>query len=541
MQSNDWAFWWELGVFYHIYPQSFKDSNNDGIGDLQGIIQKLDYLQDLHINAIWLSPVYQSPLVDEGYDISDYKMIHPQYGTMDDFMQLLDEAHKRGIRVVMDMVLNHTSDQHPWFLESKSSKDNPKRDWYIWQPPKNGKKPNNWRTNFGKKAWKYDTETGEYYYHSFFRQQPDLNWHNPEVKREMFNIMKFWLDKGVDGFRLDVINLLFKDKEFKNNPVDSVFSSKKIFNRNQPEIYELLKEIRELLDKYPGRIGIGEIYMLPADNAKLATGFLGNGFNMLHLAFDFSLIFTFWRAPAYYKTIRNHYRHLPSEGWACFFLSNHDIGRSVKRTPFSFHKYAKAKLHAVLLLTLKGTPFIYYGEEIGMENMNIPKNRIRDLYGKLFYPFFKGRDRARTPMQWNNTDYAGFSQREPWLPVHKNYLKVNTETEELNENSVFSIYKRLLTLRKYYPALQYGEIDFLNKGHKNILIYTRYLENEKIIVLLNFGSGRKIIIVDGTYQAEILFSTHARQNSVIDEIIILESYEALILKSNSFDDDIFYV
>ena len=527
--ERDLFCWWKNGIVYHIYPQSFKDSNNDGYGDLQGIIQKLDYLEELSIHAIWLSPIYQSPLIDGGYDISDYKKIHPDYGTMDDFRQLLDEAHQRNIRIIMDLVFNHTSDQHPWFIESKSSKENSKRDWYIWRPPCNGKTPNNWRTNFGKKAWQYDPLTEEYYFHSFFREQPDLNWRNPEVKRAMFDIASFWLNMGIDGFRLDVINMIFKNNSFQNDSIKALFSNSRVFNRNQPEVYEVLKEFRLLIEQYSDKTSVGEIYSPPPGDAKLAASFLGNGSNMLHLAFDFSLIFSVWKASSYYKIIQNYYQHIPKKGWPCFFLSNHDIGRSVGRTILSFFKHSKAKLHAVLLLTLKGTPFIYYGDEIGMENTDIPKHKIRDLYGKLFYPLYKGRDSARTPMQWNDTDFAGFSIVEPFLPVNNNYKLINVETASKDENSVFTTYKKLINLRNQHVVLQSGEIKFLNHGNKNVLIYSRYLENKKIVVFLNFGFCRKKI--KNTEISTFLFSTHKKNKTEIEGTILLEAYEGLVIEN----------
>lgn len=534
MRQNKESFlWWKGGVIYHIYPRSFKDSDHDGIGDLRGIIQKIDYLQELGVDAVWLSPVYPSPLVDGGYDISDYKKIHPDYGTLEDFRQLLDIAHQKNIRIIMDLVLNHTSDKHPWFLESRSSIDNPKRDWYIWQSSSNGKKPNNWKTNFGKKAWKYDTHTNEYYYHSFFWEQPDLNWRNPEVRKAMFDIISFWLDMGIDGFRLDVINMLFKDETLRDDHSGLLFSERKVFSRNQPEVYEFLKEFRFLLDQYPNAMSVGEIYAPPPGDTKLAAGFLGNGSDMLHLAFDFSLIFAVWRASAYYKVIKGYYESIPQMGWPCFFLSNHDIGRSVKRIKWAFHQHSRAKLHAVLLLTLKGTPFIYYGDEIGMENTKILRHKIRDLYGKLFYPFYKGRDGARTPMQWNNTVYAGFSLHEPWLPVNENYLSVNVETESGEPYSIYSIYKKLIALKKQYHSLQSGEIKFLNKGNKNVLVYYRYLENEKIVVLLNFGWNRKRIKIKDIDQAVVIFSTQRRISSITEEKMVLEPHEGLVLRLNT--------
>ena len=521
--------WWKHGIVYHIYPRSFMDSNNDGRGDLLGIIQKLDYLEELGINAIWLSPIYQSPLIDGGYDISDYKSIHPIYGTMDDFKQLLNEAHRRNIRIIMDLVLNHTSDMHPWFLESKSSKENDKRNWYIWLPPRNGKAPNNWRTNFGKKAWRYDPVTKEYYYHSFFWEQPDLNWRNPEVKKAMFEIISFWLDIGVDGFRLDVINMIFKNSLFKNDSIKSLFSNKEVFSRNQPEVYQVLKEFRLLLDKYSDKTSVGEIYTIPPGNAKLATTFLGNGSDMLHLAFDFSLIFSIWKASSYYKIINKYYQHIPPKGWPCFFLSNHDIGRSVGRTIFSFHKQLKAKVHATLLLTLKGTPFIYYGDEIGMENADIPKHKIKDLYGKIFYPFHKGRDCARTPMQWDDSLNGGFTTGDPWLPLHKNYPRLNVKKQSEIYDSVHNVYKNLIELRNKKPVLQYGEIQFIKLKQKGILCYERTLENQKILIVLNFTSRKKSFCYELPPKTEVLFSTHEVQH-FDKNTIFLKPFESVVLE-----------
>ena len=520
--------WWKHGIVYHIYPRSFMDSNNDGQGDLQGIIEKLNYLEELGIQAIWLSPIYQSPLIDGGYDISDYKSIHPSFGTMDDFKQLLNEAHRRNIRIIMDLVLNHTSDMHPWFLESKSSKENDKRDWYIWLPPRKGKPPNNWRTNFGKKAWRYDHLTEEYYYHSFFWEQPDLNWRNPEVKKTMFDIISFWLDMGVDGFRLDVINMIFKNSLFKNDTIISLFSNKEVFSRNQPEVYEVLKEFRLLLEKYPEKTSIGEIYTPPPGNAKLVTTFLGNGSDMLHLVFDFSLIFSFWNASSYYKIINKYYQHIPPKGWPCFFLSNHDIGRSVGRTILAFHKQPKAKLHATLLLTLKGTPFIYYGEEIGMENTDIPKHKIKDLYGKIFYPFFKGRDGARTPMQWDDSLNGGFTTGDSWLPLHKNYRQMNVEKQAEIYDSVLNVYKHLIKLRNKAFVLQHGEIQFVKIKQKGVLCYERTLENQKVLVALNFTSRKKTVSYKLSEQVKVLFSTHNLQH-FNKNTVFLKPFEAIVL------------
>ena len=522
--------WWRHGIFYHIYPQSFYDTNGDGIGDLQGIIQKLDYLAQLGVDAIWLSPIYPSPLVDGGYDITDHKAIHPRYGTMNDFKQLLAEAHRRNIRIILDLVLNHTSYLHPWFCESRSSLDNPKRDWYIWQSPKNKKVPNNWRTNFGKKAWKFDRATGEYYYHSFFYEQPDLNWRNPEVKKAMFEVVEFWLEQGVDGFRLDVINMLFKDKKLRDNSINYLLSDKNVFSRNRPSVFDVMKEFRQILDRYPDKTSVGEVYAPPPGSTTLTSKFLGNGNDMLHLAFDFSLVFAKWSATAYYKVIRRVYKKLPDGGWSCFFFSNHDIGRSIKRFPFAFHKYEKAKLRALLLMTLKGTPFIYYGDEIGMENAKIEREQIHDLYGKLFYPFFKGRDGFRTPMQWNSNANAGFSTVAPWLPVHSNYTHINIETAKNDSNSVYAVYKELIALHKNHQTLQSGEIKFLMKGKNNVLAYKRFTRDEELLVFFNFGFRKKRLRIEGIEKLKPIFSTHEGVNSVAGKYVALQPFQGVVLK-----------
>jgi alpha-glucosidase len=523
--------WWKHGVIYHIYPQSFYDANGDGIGDLQGIIQKLSYLAELGVDAIWLSPIYPSPLIDGGYDITDHKGVNPIYGNMSDFKLLLETAHQKGIRIILDLVLNHTSDQHPWFLESRSSVDNPKRNWYIWQAPK-GKKipPNNWRTNFGKKAWRYDPTTGEYFYHSFFYEQPDLNWRNPEVKKAMFEVVEFWLEQGVDGFRLDVINMLYKDKKLRNNPISNFFLNSKVFNRNRGSVYQVLKEFRQILDKYPDKASVGEIYAVPPGDTKLASSFLGNGTDMLHLAFDFSLVFTRWSAASYYKTISGIYKKLPKSGWPSFFFSNHDVGRSTKRFGFTLFKYQKAKLRALLLMTLKGTPFIYYGDEIGMENASITKEHIRDLYGKLLHPFFSGRDGYRTPMHWSNSVYAGFSNVKPWLPVHPNYHKINIENQMVKSDSVYSVHKRLIELRKKYIALQLGNIEFILKGAENVLAYERWWEGESLRVFLNFSfTKREVHLAGNLERARVVFSTHSGKSVIDGDKIVLKPFQGVVV------------
>lgn len=535
MSKKEIYSWWKHGVFYHIYPKSFKDSNGDGVGDIPGIIEKLDYLVDLGVDAIWLSPVYKSPMVDFGYDISGYKQIDPIFGSMEDIKELIRQVHCRGMKLVMDLVMNHTSDQHPWFVESRSSLDNPKRDWYIWHEPKNGKIPNNWKTNFGSTAWTYDEHTKQYYYHSFFKEQPDLNWRNNEMKDAFFQKIQFWLDMGIDGFRLDVINLLIKDQSFKNSSLLSNWlSNQKALNRNQPETFTILREFRSLLDKYNDKMSVGEIYVLPPGDTDLVVRFLSKGNDMLHLAFDFSLIFCSWSADKYYEAIIKWYGAIPPESWPCFVLSNHDLGRFVKRYSLGIHKYEKAKLLATLLLTLKGTPFIYYGDEIGMENSHIPKKDIKDPYGKKFWPFYKGRDNARTPMQWNSSENGGFSTTASWLPINKSYKSINAEDQLKDESSMLNFYKQLIKIRKQYKSLSMGSWFPLANGGDDILAYKRRYENEEIIIILNFSYQKKNFSYQKIDSSYVLISTHKKQNSSIDtNEITLMPYEASVVKINS--------
>lgn len=521
--------WWKHGVFYHIYPRSFYDSNNDGIGDIQGIIQKLDYLSELGINAIWLSPIYESPQVDFGYDVSDYRKIDASFGNFNDFRTLLKRAHKKGIKVILDMILNHTSDKHPWFIESKSSIDNHKRDWYIWKKGEGKKHPNNWKSAFAKKAWEYDTQTKSYYYHSFFKEQPDLNWRNPQLKEAMFNEIRFWLEMGVDGFRLDVINYIAKDKKFRNNPwfIGQLLFSRNVYTRNRPKSIKIIKELRSLLEEYPDKMYVGEIYSLPPGNPKLSARYLGNGSNALHLAFDFTLIYSKWKAAKYGRKLEEMYSHIPKKAWPCHVLSNHDITRYSSKAFLKKNRIAKAKVRAVMMLTLRGTPFIYYGEEIGMENVRVPKKQLQDLLGKMYWPFYKGRDRARTPMQWDTSLFAGFSKSKPWLPVDKKDRLFNVNSQVNKSDSILTVYQDLLALRLQNKSLHKGTWTLINSENKNVLAYKRIFKKQEIQVYLNFTSRKQNITtnINGT----ILFTTH-KQNLGINGQLILAAYEAVLIK-----------
>jgi len=528
--------WWKHGIFYHIYPRSFYDSNSDGIGDIKGIIQKLDYFSGLGITAIWISPMYQSPMLDFGYDISDYKKIDPVFGTTEDFTTLLQQAHERGIRIVMDLVMNHTSNLHPWFMESRSSKDNPKRDWYIWRDGVGRMKPNNWRSAFGSSAWEHDELTDQYYLHSFLKEMPDLNWRNKELKNAYFNEVRYWLDLGVDGFRLDVINMIVKDKKFRNNPLyfGIPWIQKHVYTRNRPKSRRITHLLRNLLDEYEERMCVGEIYTMPPGDPATAADYLGSGHDSIHLAFDFSLMFQPFHARKFYACLQNWYGKIPQHSWACNVLSNHDLFRSNTRLGRKKHFIEKSKVMAVLLLTLKGTPFIYYGEEIGMTNGTFRKDQIADPLGKKFWPFFKGRDRARTPMQWTPGINSGFSDSKPWLPVNKDHLTSNVETETKDLSSIYNLYKNLIALRNDSPILQSGDWIPVIKGEKGVLAYFRILNEEKIFVLLNFRKRSGKIFMPLTKRGIVLISTHRKEGkSITSGIEKVLPFEATVFRISS--------
>jgi alpha-glucosidase len=521
--------WWKHGVIYQIYPRSFKDSNNDGIGDINGITGSLDYLQDLDIDGIWLSPIYRSPMYDFGYDVSDYCDIDPVFGTMRDFKRLVKEAEKRNIAIIMDMVFNHTSHLHPWFLESRSSKDNPKRDWYIWHPGKKGKVPNNWMAAFGGRAWAWDPLTKEYYLHLFTKQQPDLNWRNPNVKKAMFDVLRFWMDNGVKGFRFDVINLLVKDRHFRNNPYKLRFTNPRrhdqqlhAYDRNQPETHDILKEMRILFDSYGAIMSVGEIYLDEGiRNSCLPASFLGNN-DELHMNFNFSTMFASFDCIEFQRIMIDWYNAIGNKGWPCHVFSNHDQSRAITR--IAKNDVQKAKLIAVLLLTQKGTPFIYYGEEIGMVDGNIPRKYIQDPVGKKYWPFHTGRDKARTPMQWNATNYAGFSTVTPWLPVNPDYTRTNVALQSKQTESMFQFYRKLIALRKSRKELYAGEIEFL-LAPDDVMLYKRVWNNEKCIIALNFSSSKKVVNCNN--KCRVLLSSYEKQ--IVDvQTITLDPFEAII-------------
>lgn len=519
-------------MIYQIYPRSFQDSNSDGVGDLLGIIKRLDYLKWLGIEAIWISPFYPSPMADFGYDISDYTGIHPIFGTFADFEKLLSEVHSRDMKLILDLVPNHTSDQHPWFLESRSSRDNPKRDWYIWQDPlPDGSYPNNWLSVFGGSAWEWDEKTGQYYYHGFLKEQPDLNWRNPEVQEAMFDVMRFWLDKGVDGFRVDVMWHMIKDDKLRDNPPNPDYQSYMgtydqllpVYSTDQPEVHEIIRKMRAVLDSYEERMMIGEIY-LPVN--KLVS-YYGTDNKGAHLPFNFQLLSLPWDSQQIATAIDEYEGALPDEGWPNWILSNHDKPRITSRVGVS-----QAKVAAMLLLTLRGTPTIYYGDEIGMRDVPIPIEEVKDPQGLNMPEKNLSRDPSRTPMQWNNSENAGFSDTKPWLRVDKAYPRVNVEVQKDDPYSMLSFHKRLIQLRQREMSFMVGSYIPIH-ADRQMIVYIRHEEGEpKFMVVLNFSHRPcyfkpKNISIKGTI--EISTSPELEGNSVKDSIS-LSGDEALIVR-----------
>ncbi len=487
--------WWQHAVFYEIYPRSFADSNNDGIGDLNGIASKLDYLKDLGVDAIWLTPFFPSPQVDFGYDVSDYQAIDPMYGTLADFDALAAAAKKRGIRLILDFVVNHTSDQHKWFVDSKSSRTSRHRDWYIWRDGKGpGQPPNNWTSTFGGSAWKFDPATNQYYYHYFYPEQPDLNWRNPAVRQAMFDVTRWWYKRGVSGFRLDAVDTMFEDPDLKDNPVrpgKSVYGDplqEHKYNTKQPEIHPALRGLRKVTDEYNGVL-IGETWT--ADISEL-NEYYGKGNNELQLPMDFLFTNVNKLSPAEFR--KQIAAINSASGWPTFVISNHDIVRSYDRYGDGQHNDDIAKLMAALYLTLRGTPILYYGEEIGMKTT--PPSRkedVKDPKGRTGWPNDKGRDGERTPMQWDESDNAGFTKAKPWLPVPPTAKTHNVADEQKDPASIFSFYKQLLKLRHTNKELLDGSYLPVNQNDQNVLSYLRVFEDQAVLVALNMsGTAQKI-------------------------------------------------
>jgi alpha-glucosidase len=524
--------WWQHAVFYEIYPRSFADSNNDGVGDLNGIASKLDYLKDLGVDAIWISPCFPSPQVDFGYDVSDYENIDPMYGTLADFDNLATEAKKRGIHIILDFVVNHTSDQHPWFLDSKSSRTSEHRDWYIWRDGRGpGQPPNNWTSNFGGSAWKFDPTTNQYYYHYFYAEQPDLNWRNPAVKDAMFDVTRWWYKRGVSGFRLDAVDTLFEDPNLRDNPVkpgknafgDTLEENK--FNAKLPEVHEALRGLRKVADEY-NAVLIGETWT--ADIAEL-NQYYGKSNDELQLPMDFLFTTVNKLSPAEFR--KQIAAVNSAAGWPTFVISNHDIVRAYDRYGDGEHNDEIAKLMAGLYLTLRGSPIMYYGEEIGMKTTTpARKEDVKDPIGRTGWPKEKGRDGERTPMQWDDGANAGFSTAKPWLPVPATAKTHNVADESKDPNSILAFYKRVLKLRHTNQALSEGDYVPINENNQNVLSYLRVYHDQAVLVALNMsGTTQKISFAtssNGFSSARSLVATG--KSGAKGDIVTLDPYGVFI-------------
>ncbi len=525
--------WWQRGIVYQVYPRSFQDSNGDGVGDLPGITRRLDYLRWLGVDAVWISPIYPSPMADFGYDVSDYTGIHPLFGTLEDFDRLLAEAHARGLKVILDFVPNHSSSEHPWFRESRSSRDNPKRDWYIWKDPApDGGPPNNWLSNFGGPAWTFDEQTGQYYYHAFLKEQPDLNWRNPEVQEAMLDVLRFWLDRGVDGFRVDVIWHLVKDEAFRDNPPNPHWTPgqrpyhalQEVHSTDQPEVHAVIARMRRLFDEYGERVLIGEIY-LPVERL---VKYYGEEMSGVHLPFNFQLILAPWDARHIAGLIDEYEAALPPKGWPNWVLGNHDQHRIASRVG-----PAQARVAAMLLLTLRGTPTLYYGDEIGMHDVEIPLDRVQDPFEKNVPGIGMGRDPERTPMQWSPREKAGFTTGEPWLPLAEDFREVNVEVERENPYSMLTLYRRLIDLRRGEPALEVGRFQGV-EAEGDVLAYFRRARagESDFLVVLNLGGRPQLFRAPAEFLGgTVALSTHLdREGELVGREVRLHPDEGVVIR-----------
>lgn len=536
MKEDQKYLWWHKGVVYQIYPRSFQDSNGDGIGDLRGIIQRLDYLQWLGVNAVWLSPIYPSPMADFGYDISNYTDISPLFGTLNDFNDLLEAIHSRGMKIILDLVPNHTSDQHPWFLESKSSRDNPKRNWYIWKDAKpDGTVPNNWLSVFGGSGWEWDEDTSQYYYHAFLKEQPDLNWRNQEVQMAMLDVMRFWLDKGVDGFRVDVMWHMIKDELLRDNPPNPDYQPYMstyeqllpVYSTDQPEVHEIIRKMRDVLDSYDERMMIGEIY-LPI--AKLVT-YYGIDNKEAHLPFNFLLIDLPWDARQIALAIDQYEGALPAGGWPNWVLGNHDRPRISSRVGIQ-----QARIAAMLLLTLRGTPTIYYGDEISMKDVPIPFEEVQDPQGLNMPEKNLSRDPSRTPMQWDDSANAGFTVGKPWLRIDKSFKRENVKIQKNDPYSMLTLYRRLIKLRQSEPSLMAGIYKPVQSDSQSIA-YIRHEEGYPAFMTILNLSHRPCYFTSGNVRftgvIELATSPELEGLSVSDQIS-LSGDEGIIIRLEQY-------
>jgi alpha-glucosidase len=522
--------WWQSGVIYQIYPRSFRDANADGIGDLRGIAEKIDYCASLGIDALWLSPIYPSPMADFGYDVADYTNIAAMFGTLGDFDALLAQAARRGLKIILDYVPNHTSSQHPWFTASRSSRSDPKRDWYLWHDPApDGGPPNNWLSNFGGKAWEWDATTQQYYCHSFLKEQPDLNWRNPDVVAAMQEVLRFWLRRGVAGFRIDVLWLLIKDDEWRDNPPNPDYrpgmplfhSQLPLYTTDRPENQNIVAGLRAVVDEFDDRVLIGEIY-LPLERL---VAYYGKDSRGVQLPFNFQLLQTPWDARSIADLIGRYEAALPAGGWPNWVLGNHDNPRIASRVG-----EAQARVAGMILLTLRGTPTLYYGDEIGMHNVPIPADRIQDPLEKNVPGKGLGRDPSRTPMQWDATLHAGFGDHNPWLPIAADANENNVAIEDRDPRSMLSLYRRLLELRRQHAALSVGSYQAIAAAG-TLLAYVRYTHAERLLIVANLGAQPTEFALQSAGRAQsLLLSTYLDgETHLTDSQLFLRPDEAVII------------
>lgn len=529
----DHGLWWQRGIIYQVYPLSFMDGDGNGVGDLAGISQRLDYLVSLGVDAIWLSPIHPSPMVDFGYDVSDYLDIHPTFGTMANFDHLLAEAHRRGLRLILDLVPNHTSDQHPWFLESRSSRDNPKRDWYIWRDPApGGGPPNNWVSYFGS-AWTLDARTGQYYFRQFREGQPELNYRNPDVLEAMLGVMRFWLDKGVDGFRVDVIARLAKDERFLDEPANPAYRPDEyyfhrllhIYTEDQPAVHEYIRAMRRVLDEYDERVMIGEL-----DPIEGLMTYYGAD-DECHLPFNFNLLEIPWQAKVVREVADAYDAALPPGAWPTWVLGNHDRHRIASRAG-----RRQSRVAQMLLLTLRGTPTCYYGDEIGMVDVDIPPDGLRDTIGYADPSEARrfSRDPQRTPMQWDAGPNAGFCPPavDPWLPLAPDHQQINVAAESEDKRSMLALFRRLAALRRATPALAVGAYRSLDAGGTGVFAYERTWRDTRLVVALNFEDASAAVQLGSPGSlGEILLSTELdREGSETLDRLSLRPNEGIVVR-----------
>ncbi len=531
--------WWQRGVIYQIYPRSFNDTSGNGIGDLQGIIAKLDYLNDgtpdsLGIDAIWISPFYPSSMADFGYDVSDYCDVDPLFGDLAAFDRLVAEAHRRGIKVIIDYVPNHSSDRHPWFVESRSSRANPKRDWYIWRDPRpDGGLPNNWGSAFGGPAWSWDEGSGQYYLHQFLKEQPELNWRNPQLRAAMMEVLRFWLERGVDGFRMDVVSMIVKDAELRDNPPDpqadpalppnEIYRRQlHLYNEDQNEVHGILRDFRRLLANYQDRCLIGEVLDYGLSRW---VRYYGPDGSELHLPFNFRLMKQPWRAQVIRSSVDELEVILLPFAWPNYVLGSHDVPRLASRLA-----PAQARVAAMLLLTLRGTPTLYYGDELGLENGLIPSDKLQDPQG-LRLGAQRSRDPARTPMQWDGGPQAGFSVAQPWLPVSADYRVRNVAAQSADPSSLLNLYRRLLWYRRARPCLQGGSYRALDAGSNDCFLYLREHPSQRCLVALNFSGRVRHLTIPRETGGVVVISTYLdREETVSLASLALRPHEGVIVK-----------